>query len=154
MNKLQHRIENTPGKLLIGMHLDMSLIENKTYPLFSTFMPRKKEITNQIGDAIFDIREYPPGYYNNFNPSNTFTKWAAVEVESADKVPEGMSKFELTGGTYVVFTYESNNAGPEIFQYIFTEWLPASAHQLDHRPHFDIIGDETHEEIWIPILTP
>ncbi|WP_339791455.1 GyrI-like domain-containing protein [uncultured Imperialibacter sp.] len=45
-----------------------------------------------------------------------------------------------------------------MFEYIFGTWLPASAYDLDDRPHFEVLGDNyknndptSEEEIWIPI---
>ena len=69
-----------------------------------------------------------------------------------------MEKFTLEGGLYAVFDYKGLPGNPEIFQYIFTEWLPGSGYLLDNRPHFEVIGakykansPESEEEIWIPI---
>jgi AraC family transcriptional regulator len=41
---------------------------------------------------------------------------------------------------------------------VFSEWLPQSNFELDHRPHFEILpldyiakGGQVTEEVWIPI---
>jgi AraC family transcriptional regulator len=79
-------------------------------------------------------------------------------MDSFDNVPKEMIKFELEGGTYAVFHFKGRIKDPAIFQYIFNFWLPSSEYQLDHRPHFEILGEnfkknnmESEEEICIPI---
>jgi AraC family transcriptional regulator len=44
------------------------------------------------------------------------------------------------------------------FACIFATWLPSSKYVLDHRPHFEILGDKYkndnlkfEEEIWTPV---
>lgn len=155
---IKPRIETIKEKKLIGMHEQMSLIENKTYKLFSTFMPRKKEIQNVINIDTYDLRVYPQNYYSNFSPSNYFTKWALVEVSDWEHIPNKMEKFNLIGGKYAIFDYKGLSSDNRIFHYIFTNWLPNSNYELDDRPHFEILGEKTkfndpnsEEEIWIPI---
>lgn len=137
----------------------MSLTTKKTFELFRSFMPRKKEIKDRIGDAVIDLREYPSNYFHRFDPSKEFVKWALSEVAHYDDVPEGMSSYTLRSGLYAVFI--SDESGPiaqEIFEYIFRKWLPTSDYIIDSRPHFDILrkhlGPTTNlpeEEIWIPV---
>lgn len=92
------------------------------------------------------------------DPHQEFDKWAAVEVSNMGDVPDGMQSFVLDEGLYAVFDYKGLNTDNRIFIYIFTEWLPKSNYFLDHRPHFEILGEkyknndpESEEEIWIPV---
>ena len=69
-----------------------------------------------------------------------------------------METFSLTGGLYAVFDYKGSTNDLSIFQYILGVWLPSSEYVLDHRPHFEVLGDKyknngpiSEEEIWIPI---
>jgi AraC family transcriptional regulator len=147
-------------KKLIGYSVAMSLLDNKTFSIFSQLMPRLKEITNPKSADIFCIQMYEADYFTNFTPETLFTKWAAVEVKDFSTIPNGFEKLELTGGKYAVFLYKgTSEMFPETAQYIYGEWLPNSGFQLDNRPHFEIMGDnylghenpESEEEIWIPI---
>ena len=67
-------------------------------------------------------------------------KWATVEVMDFDAFPSGMESFTLKGGLYAVFDYKGSSTDSSIFQYIFQEWLPSSDYELDHRPHFEVLG--------------
>jgi AraC family transcriptional regulator len=98
-------------------------------------------------------------YFKNFSPQTMFEKWATAEVSDFNTIPDGMKSFVLAGGLYAVFHYigDASAAGPT-FQYIFGTWLPASEYELDHRPHFEILGEKykngdpkSEEDIWIPI---
>lgn len=156
--KWQPIIKDLKPKILIGMSVEMSLIDDKTGQLFRTFQPRRGEVINKKNEHTFDLRVYTQGYFRGFNPSNLFTKWVLVEVNDIGTVPEGMKNFELRGGKYAVFHYKGLNTDNRIFQYIFAEWLPNSKYELDDRPHFEVLTEKTklndpnsEEEIWIPI---
>lgn len=152
-------IKTISAKKLIGMHLTMSLVNNKTGELWSSFMPKHKEIANVVGTDLYSLQVYKEDYFANFNPAAEFEKWALTEVQDLDTIPHGMEAFNLSGGLYAVFHYKGNPAnGAEVFRYIFQEWLPQSSYRLDERPHFELLGDkykngsdDSEEEIWIPI---
>lgn len=152
------RIEYLTEKKLIGHYLTMSLIHNKTVQLWSQFAPRINEIQNRVSEDKISMQIYPPLFYEQFNPTNEFTKWATVEVFDVKNIPEGMSSFVLEEGLYAVFDYKGSSANNSIFQYIFTEWIPNSNYTVDNRPHFEVLGAKyknndpnSEEEIWIPI---
>lgn len=145
-------------KNLVGIHSTMSLTENKTAELWRNFMPRRKEIQSTIGKDLYSLQEYDPNYFINFDVKTPFEKWACVEVEDLNSIPEKMSALVLRGGLYAVFLYKGLSTNTEIFNYIFSKWLPESEYTLDHRPHFELLGEKyknndpnSEEEIWIPI---
>lgn len=152
------RIEILKEKKLVGLHLAMSLSDNKTTALWKRFMPRRAEITHQVTSDLISMQLYSPLYFANFNPGTEFTKWAAVEVSTFESIPQGMETFLLTGGLYAVFDYKGHPNDGTIFKYIFGTWLPESTYTLDERPHFEVLGEKyknndptSEEEIWIPI---
>ena len=137
----------------------MSFSYNKTHELWSSFMPRRREIKNNIGTELYSIEVYEQLYFNNFNPEKEFDKWAAVEVIDFETVPDDMETLTSPSGLYAVFIHKgSADKAPETYRYIFGTWLPASDFLLDVRPHFAVMGekyknDETdsEEEVWIPV---
>lgn len=138
--------------------MQMSLVNNKTADLWKSFIPRRKEIKTPFENQLFSLQVYDADCFKSFNPTKEFTKWALIEVESFDEIPKGMSTFVLSAGMYAVFYYKGLNTDTSIFEYIFNEWLPSSDYTLDHRPHFEILGEKyknadpnSEEEIWIPI---
>jgi AraC family transcriptional regulator len=150
------RIETIEAKLLIGKSLKMSLTNNSTVGLWKSFMPRRKEIQHSINADQIALQVYPPMYFSSFEPDKEFEKWAAVEVSLVENIPTEMKSFVLEAGKYAVFEHQGMST--EIFNYIFTEWLPGSGFELDNRPHFEILGEKykqgdplSEEEIWIPI---
>lgn len=152
------RIETLSEQKLIGLRLTMSLTEHKMGELWRSFMPRRKDILNNRRDALISMSVYEPTYFADFNPSNEFEKWAAVEVTDFDTVPSDLETFNLAGGLYAVFDYKGLSTDNRIFNFIFGVWLPNSEYDLDDRPHFEVLGDRyknndttSEEEIWIPI---
>ena len=157
---LPPRIQTIAPKKLIGKHLRMSLINNRTFDLWRSFMPARKWVKNTLSSDLISMQVYDSSYdFNNFNPAAEFEKWAALEVESLDDVPEGMETYHLIGGLYAVFLHKGPaSEGERTFRYIFGTWLPVSDYELDNREHFEILGDkyknnepDSEEEIWIPV---
>lgn len=155
---MEPRIETLQDKKLIGMSLIMSLANNKTGEIWKNFMPRRKDINNNLSNDLISMAIYKPNHFADFKPTNEFEKWAAVEVKDFESVPNGMETFTLKGGLYAVFDYKGSSTDTKIFQYIFGTWIPNSDYFLEDRPHFEILGDKyknadpnSEEEIWIPI---
>lgn len=156
---MKPRIVTIQKKKLIGKSIDMSLINNKTFELFSGFMPNKKQIKNTINSDIYEISEYDLVYFKSFNPNSIFKKWATVEVENFEDIPQNMSSITIESGLYAVFTYQGLAKDfSNLMQYIFTEWLPKSAYTLDNRAHFNLLGSkyikdspDSQEDVYIPI---
>jgi AraC family transcriptional regulator len=153
------KIETLDELKLIGMNTKMSFAGNKTKELWQRFMPQKKEILHVAGPELYSVEVYDAGFFKNFNPASEFEKWAAIKVSNADTVPGGMERLVIPGGLYAVFHYKGKpSEGQGTYRYIYTQWLPGSEYELDHRPHFALMGEkykgedpESEEDIWIPI---
>lgn len=154
---MEPRIETLTEKKLVGNRIKMSLADNKTFNLWQSFMPRRKEIKNNLTVDMISMQVYSqPLDLSNLN--QVFEKWAAIEVTDFNLIPDGMESFILEGGLYAVFPYKGPSSDNKIFRYIFGTWLPGSNYLLDNRPHFEILGEkyknndpDSEEEIWIPI---
>ena len=158
MMNMEPRIESIKTKKLIGMSAKMSVANNKTVSLWARFMPRRLEIKNVLNPNLFSLQQYDEDYFKKFDPHRSFVKWATVEVSRTDDIPSDMHLFELPKGKYAVFHYKGIPGNPEIFHYIYGQWLPKSGYVLDNRPHFEVLGPnykrdsaDSEEEIWIPV---
>jgi AraC family transcriptional regulator len=153
------RIEIIEEKKLVGKKLTMSYANYRIGELWGSFMPRRKEITNNLSNELVSLVLYNSNHFNYFNPTNEFERWAAVEVEDFANVPAEMETFVLSSGLYAVFHYIGSTDGiASFYQNIFTVWLPNSEYELDYRPHFEILGEKyknndqlSEEDIFIPI---
>jgi AraC family transcriptional regulator len=154
---LNPTIINFPKTKFIGKNLTFSYADYRAFELWSSFMPRRKEIQNAIGVNLYNIQVNPENF--DFHPKTLFVKWAAVEVSSFDVVPDEMETLEIESGLYAVFQYKGDQQGAAaFFNSIYTEWLPNSDYELENRPQFEILGEKyknndqnSEEEIWIPI---
>ncbi|WP_422354657.1 GyrI-like domain-containing protein [Roseivirga pacifica] len=156
---MEYRIETMPETKFVGQKALMSLTDNKTVAIWRNFMPKRSEIQNQLGTELYSIEVYSSVYFKGFDPAKRFEKWAAVAVESLDGQPEEMHHLVIPEGKYAVFAYKGSSAeAGKAYQYIFREWLPSSEYELDHRPHFAVMGEkyknndpESEEELWVPV---
>lgn len=154
---MQPRVETLLEKKLVGKFVTMSLADNKTAMLWQSFMPKRNEIKNKIGNQFISMEVYnEPLRPRDMNQQ--FQKWAAVEVSDHETIPVEMTTFNLKGGLYAVFDYKGLDTDIQIFIYIFGTWLPNSNYILDNRPHFQVLGEKykrndptSEEEIWIPV---
>jgi hypothetical protein len=55
---MEPRIETLPEKKLIGKRMTMSLANNKTGELWRNFMPRRREIQNNLTSELFSMQVY------------------------------------------------------------------------------------------------
>lgn len=153
------RIEILSPRKLIGKRLTMAFADNKTADLWRSFMPFRNQIENVVSSDLISMQVYDRSFdFSQFDIHAEFDKWAAVEVSDFEIIPEGMEYFVLEGGLYAVFDYKGSSADPSVFEYIFRMWIPNSEYHLDHRPHFEVLGEkyknldpDSEEEIWIPI---
>ncbi|WP_345740603.1 GyrI-like domain-containing protein [Maribacter luteus] len=154
---LKPRITELQEKKLVGKHLKMSLVNNRTGELWGNFMSNVKEVRNIIGNDKISLQVYPKNYFDSFDPALEFEKWATAEVADFDDVPGQWETLVLQGGMYAVFDHKGTSDNG-IFEYIYATWLPKSDFVLDDRPHFELLGEkyrnnhpDSEEEIWIPI---
>jgi AraC family transcriptional regulator len=156
---MKPRIEIINDKKLIGKRMKMSYADYRIRELWTSFMPRRKEIINNLTNDLISLVEYTPSHFENFNPTNEFERWAAVEVENFNSIPDEMETYILPNGLYAVFNYTGMSSGiAAFFHYIYSEWVPNSDYVLDDRAHFEVLGEKyknndpsSEEEIWIPI---
>lgn len=154
------RTENLESKIIVGHSLRMSLANNLTGKLWSSFMPKRKMVEGRKDENFFSIQIYDALLdISKFDPTNEFTKFAGVEVEMESSQHGEFETLELISGLYAVFLHKgSAQEFPKTMGYIFGSWLPSSDYQLDHRPHFELLGSNykkndptSEEEVWIPI---
>ena len=113
------RIETLSTKKLIGKRLTMSFSNNKTFELWRSFMPYRKEIHNCVSPDLYSLQMYPPSFFDNFSPNTEFEKWAAIEVVDFVDIPGDLYTLNLASGLYAVFLYKGlPSAASETFQFI------------------------------------
>jgi AraC family transcriptional regulator len=156
---MQPTIETVAPKRLVGVHLRMSLEENRTAELWRSFMPRRGEVSNRVDSSFISMQVHDDFGANLFSPTTEFTKWAVVEVFTHGKIPDGMESCRLSGGQYAIFHHQGPaSAAPQVFQHIFGVWLPSSEFELDDRERFELlpknyspVAPDAEEDIFIPI---
>ncbi len=157
---MQPEIRKIEETKLIGKYLRMSFANDRTFELWRSFMPHKKEIRNVVSTDMYSVQVFDSiPDYSNFIPAIEFNKWAALAVDNHERIPDGMHSHNLSGGLYAVFLYKGLPAdATPTFIYIYTQWLPSSDYELDNREHFQVMGPKysntdpsSEEELWIPI---
>jgi len=154
-------IKTIAAKQLAGLCIRTNLAQNQNFEIWSRFMPQRSSIPNQIGASLYSIEIFDEvENFHAFTAHTLFTKWAAVEVSTTDKLPEGISTLNLVGGLYAVFIFRGKQVHANaFFEAIYTQWLPQSGYQADHsRAQFEVMGekykrddDTSEEEVFIPI---
>ena len=153
-------IQTLPQTKLTGQKMTMSFAQDQTLELWQSFSPRKKEINHAINNDSYAVEIYPTTtFFQNFDPTREFEKWAAIAVSKIEEIPEGMETLTVPEGLYAVFPYKGKPSEiKDTFQYIYGQWFPNSDYEMDERPYFALMGDkykgehpDSEEEFWIPI---
>ena len=161
--KLEPQIQTFPKTQLVGKKISMSFAENKTVALWKSFMPYKNDISHIKNRNLYSVEVYSEAnFFKDFDLHRAFEKWAAVAVNNAENIPEGMEILEIPEGLYAVFTYVGKpSEAAATYQYIYGSWIPQSPYQLDDRPHLAIMGEKykgedphSEETFWIPLQNP
>ncbi len=160
MHDPRPRIETLQETRLVGKKVIMSFAGNKTGELWQSFMPERGQIPNPAGPELYSVEVFDdPSFFETFDPTREFVKWAALRVHDQDEVPDGMEALALPAGQYAVFHYKGRPSEAQgTYQYIYDTWVPNSAYELDNRPHFALMGEkykgedpDSEEELWIPV---
>ncbi|MEL6535285.1 MAG: GyrI-like domain-containing protein [Bacteroidota bacterium] len=126
--------------------------------LWQEFGPRRQEIGHQEGEESYSVMRHlgfgPPKETSNVE------RWAAVQVRHFNRIPQGLTAFDMPGGTYAKFYHRGPAKDfPETVAQFHSQWLPESEFSIDDRPHFEIIpadypgpdSPDAVEEVYIPI---
>lgn len=153
------RIETLEERRLVGLRTTASLAKDSTSALWRAFMPRRRELVGVVGNELYAVEVFPPGFFAALDPRAEFEKWAAVEVSGDQPVPGGLASLTLPPGLYAVFLHRGPaSEGETTYHYIHETWLPASGYVLADRPYFAVMDGryrgedpDSEEEIWIPV---
>lgn len=152
------RIELIKDRKFVGQSKSMSLIDNFTFELWSSFRPKINQISHRMNNDFISLQEYGGvSYFSNFDLSNIFTKYALVEVHCF--VNDGFDHVTITDTLYAVFLHKGSSEDfPLTMNFILSEWLPTSSYRLVDAPHFEVLDNrykkenpDSQEEIWVPI---
>ena len=109
------RIETTSEKKLVGKRMTMSYADYKVGELWRSFMPRKKEISNNLTNELISLVVYSKTHFADFKTTNEFERWATIEVADFDNVPDEMETYILPSGLYAIFHYIGLSTGNSSF---------------------------------------
>ena len=129
--KVEPAFETREGFLAVGSAGEFQ--PGATYDIgahWGRFAPRIPEIRHRVGNATYGICCLPG---EGERDPERFTYVAAVEVDSLDDIPEGMTGVRMPKRDYAVFAYDGG-IGPNLrkmVQYIFGEWLPSSGYEQE-----------------------
>ena len=154
------KIQHLEQKILCGLDIEMSIANNLTHQLWSSFMPLKKTIKNIVSTDLYSMQVYKKGTdFKSIQPTTVFTKWAAVEVSNHSEITDKLRPYVLNSGLYAVFIHKGTPKDfHKTFGYIFNQWLPNAPYDIDDREHFELLSENyrpddpmAEEEIWIPV---
>ena len=93
------RIALLPEKKFIGKNLMMSFSQNRTGELWRSVMPFRKKIKNSLSSNLVSLQNYPPKFFENFDVTKQFQKWALIEVPDFEQVRLRRASAKVARGT-------------------------------------------------------
>ncbi len=142
-------------KKLYGHTIQTSLAEDQMSQLWRGFRLRCAEF--ELEGTFYSVAVYP-NTMRGFNPTTTFERWTLIEAD-AENLPDDFQQLIIPEGNYIHFTYKGKAMDyPSVARYLFGEWIPNSPHELDDRPHFEVLAknynpfdENAQEEVYIPV---
>ena len=139
-----------PAFIVVGLLLHTQPMTPEIPQLWDKFDPRIDEIQHLSEPHV----SY--GLMESFDQMSRLDYKAGVSVETADVLPEGMSRWNVPANTYAVFETTLPTIG-DTFGYIYNTWLPASGYRQAAGPYFERYGDTFSPDnpslsIYIPVV--
>ena len=146
---MQPQFVTKPAFIVVGLLLHTQPMTPEIPQLWDKFDPRIDEIQHLSEPHV----SY--GLMESFDQMSRLDYMAGVSVETADVLPEGMSRWNVPANTYAVFETTLPTIG-DTFGYIYNTWLPASGYRQAAGPYFERYGETFSPDnpilsIYIPI---
>jgi len=150
---MEPSIVEIPGFTVVGPKYHGKNENNEIPQMWDAFHWRVGEIKNMVTDRI------AYGISASMDPiTGEIDYIAGYEVSGATDVPEGMVRFEVPSGKYVVLTTTLPKLG-ETFRRAYESWMPAAGYRpVDgavfelYRDGFDADDPNSEFELYIPIM--
>ncbi len=122
---MKHELVERPAFHVVGMTGRFTPAQIPEIPaLWSRFVPRMGTIPGMKGWCCYGACR-PDEEGERGPPALEYT--ACVEVDSLDRIPDGMVGFTIPAATYARFTHQGHiKTIGATFDAIFQEWLPKS----------------------------
>lgn len=154
------KIVQQPAFQITGHAVKQSFAQDRTFELWSGFMPVRHQVCADADAPLVSLQRYPTNF--SFAPPDletSFEKWAGCITPDGFQAADGFETLHIPSGTYAVFLHRGPASGAaRTFGYIFSQWLPDSGYEIDVRPHFEILDKrykhnqpDSEEEVFIPI---
>ena len=145
------RIENGPPKLLAGLrrkHMTTTAVSSVTeqWRDFLAVVP----VAGRVGTHFY-------GAMCGGNPSG-FEYLSGVEVDSFDRLPEGMGRMRVPAQQYAVFRHPTGQSLETTWRGILS-WLSGGTYESAHLPDFERYdvapgsgANEPNVEVWVGVV--
>ncbi|WP_390566150.1 GyrI-like domain-containing protein [Zavarzinella formosa] len=147
------RFENGRAFQIAGLSGHYTQDTRKQIPdLWCKFIPHVGKIPGQVSGETY-------GVCWNFQPECTFDYLAGVEIPAGGQLPTGFTQVQIPAGRYVVIPFSGHVSKiTELFDTIWTKWLPESGLKTADTPVFERYTEKFNTttlsdgiEIWIPL---
>ena len=143
---MEPKIVTKPAFTVVGMLYHGKNENNEIPQLWGEFMTRAQEI-RQVATPHLGY-----GVCGDLDDSDEFNYLAGFGVTGVDKIPAGMSSWEVPEQTYAVFPCTLKSIH-QAYQYAFQTWLPQSGYQRAEGPDFELYDEDFDDKAQDPELT-
>ena len=132
---MEHQIVSKPAFTVVGMKYRGKNEYDEIPQMWGRFVPRIREIRNRNPDpATYGVM------YDHDEATGEFDYVAALHVNSASELPEGMVSVEIPAAQYAVFTCTLPTLSPTYRQ--IHPWLAQSEYEHAGTPEFEYYGQD------------
>jgi AraC family transcriptional regulator len=143
---LAPELRDQPSMTLVGLRTcffsvdsEKNNIAEQLPPLWQAFLPRMAEVQRRIDGPGYGVVQ------QEREDSERLEYHAAVAVEEAHALPEGMLSVEVPTATYAIFEHRGAVKGIDhTVSYIYGTWLMQSGSRHTSGPDLEIYGKQYH----------
>jgi predicted transcriptional regulator YdeE len=125
---MQPEIVSKPSFTAVGMLYHGKNENEEIAQMWDQFNPRSGEIQNIIDGGF--------GVCGHTQEDGSFDYLAGFAVSSTERIPQGMTTWEVPAQKYAVFPCTLNTLH-ETYRYAFETWLPTSGYKYTKGPDFE-----------------
>ncbi|MGM0641459.1 MAG: AraC family transcriptional regulator [Thermotogota bacterium] len=152
---MEPNVINIEPRKIVGMKYKGSMGHPVLNDLWGTVNSRVNEVKNIVGNGYglnLSVEEKEGDFLIEYI--------AGFDVSDYENIPEGMERYDLPGGKYLVFEHKGHvSKTPDTFEYIYGTYLPKSDYEKDNsRPDFEYYDQDFNCEteagkfyIYVPI---
>ncbi|MFV0392806.1 MAG: GyrI-like domain-containing protein [Coprobacillaceae bacterium] len=156
VDAMEYRVQEVEEFRIVGKKLSTTIRNGESYQKIPAMW--KEMATTGAHFKILELMDQEPSGLlgvSDYNPELNDSDFDYyIAVSSTKEVPEGLDELIVGGGTWAIFTCQSEDTQTiqKTQERMVMEWLPNSGYEFANRPDIEVSFPDGKMELWLPIV--